>query len=296
MRSMDELIIAVSESSTDLKLVTQNAKRIVWSGPYNICNFAEDVTLADTEENMKTLEDGIKRYEDILHIYEFMHRMTQSKKEHFHLKDFEEFIRQSRNPKLMFYCLTRIPGIDFEAMLESLYETKCVKYIEKLGQEEYEISENEKISVETLPNYQQKLKEAREYDYFPYCLEPFGTRDVNQLIPLVTDTKSPYLITELADYIEYLRDYKNIFDYDPTPLQRELILCATKEPLYIYEYAASISSSDKKSAQVVLIEQGDPKYMYYLYKYVPDVDKEELRKQIDFSGNEKYRNKIGLSK
>lgn len=288
MRSTDELVIAVSESSNDPVLVTQNAKKIVWAGPYMICDFAENVNLADTVENMKTLEEGIKRYQDVLHIYEFMRCMVESGKENFNLKEFEEIIKKSKNPKLMAYCLAYIPGIDFTQMLESLYETKCVKYIKKL--EEYG------IELESLPNYQQKLKEATEYDYFPFCLEPFGTRDVNQLIPLVIDTKSPYLITELADYIEYLRDYKGISGYDLTPLEDAQLRFAANEPLHLYEYAASISSSNKKRFQIAIIDNGMAKYMYYMYERVPGVDREELKQQIDFSGSEKYRNKAGLVK
>ena len=283
-RDLFELMLANCQGSNDMELVTMNTKQVASMGPYQICDFAENVKLADTPENMKTLEQGMIRYNDLVHIYEFMFLMVDSGIENFDLKGFEEIIRNSKNPKLMCYCLGFIPGIDFNQMLNALYETKNAKYIERLADEEYE------IDVDLLPNYHQKLEEAKAYNYYPECLNQFGTHDIGQLTNQVIETKNPYLINELADYMEYLCDYKGVTGLDISPLQTAQFTYA--DPLHLYEFAASVKESNKQGFQTAVIESGMPKYMYYMYEYVPGVDKGELKEAIKRTGSTKYIEKV----
>ena len=258
------------------------------SDPYLICDYAENVKAADTVENITELENAMIKTGDLVHMYEFMFLMVDSEINNFNLKRFEEIIKKSNNPKLMCYCIGFVPGIDFDSMLEALYETKNVKYIERLSSEEFE------IDIDTLPGYQEKLERARKYDYFPDCLSQFNTKDVNILMTKAIQSKSPYLINEMADYIEYLRDYKSITEYNIEPLQQAQLKYA--DPLHLYEFAASIADSDKEAFQNAVIDRGIPKYMYYVYEYVSGVNKEELEKSIKETGNVKYINKIARTK
>lgn len=272
----------------DIETVNKAVQEIAYTvNPYYICDFAENVKLADTKENMKKLEDSIIQSGDLVHMYEFMFLMVDSGIENFDLNKFETIIRNSKNPKLMCYCIGFVPGIDSDKMLEALYESKNAKYIERLSDEEYG------LEFDSFPGYHQKLAEAKDYNYFPDCLNQFGIHDINQLIEKVLETKNPYLINELSDYIEYLTDYKGEIGLDIKPLQEAQLKYA--DPLHLYEFAASVMTSDKLAFQKSVIESNMPKYMYYVYEYVAGVNKNELKEAIEKSGNTKYIDKIKLS-
>ena len=286
-RPLFDSMMDVCRDSNDMGLITMNAKQIAWMGPYQICDFAENVKLADTPEIMKRLEDGMVRSKDLVHIYEFMFLMVDCEINNFDLKRFEEIIRNSKNPKLMCYCLGFVPGIDSDQMLNALYETGNAKYIERLADEEYE------IDIDSLPNYHQQLERANSNDYFPECLKQFENDDIGQLTRLVIATKDPYLINEMADYVEYLTEYKGVEGLDISALQSAQFKHA--DPLHLYEFAASVASSNKLGFQTAVIEHGRAKYMYYMYEYVAGVDKGELREAIKITGDSKYIEKVTMS-
>lgn len=264
------------------------SKRISFMDSYKICDFAENVKLADEPENMRWLEDGIIRNKDLVHIYEFMFLMVDSGVKNFNLKRFENIIIESKNPKLMCYCIGFVPGIDFNRMLNALYETKCAKYIERLGDEEFG------LDVNSLPGYHKKVEAAKKYDYFPESLSVFGTRDISRLISVAIESKNPYLINEVADYIEYLAEYKDVIGLDITSLENAQHMYA--DPLHLYEFAASIKSSNKIAFQNRVVDSNMPKYIYYMYEYVPGVNREALKSVISKSENKKYMNKVGISR
>lgn len=287
-KEMFELLLEECKDSQALLYVVNAVNQVAKMGPYEVCDFAEEVKLVDIPVNIRTFEDAMIGFGDIVHVYEFMFLMVDSGVKNFNLERFEEIIRNSKNPKLMCYCLGFVPGINQDKMLEALYNEKNAKYIERLQDEEYE------LDVDTLPGYYERLEEAKKFDYFPHCLEQFGTRDVNELISLVIGTKSPYLINELADYMEYLGEYKGVSVLDLEPLHKAELEYG--EPLHWYEYAASVSSAPKDKFTECVKSSGRVKYMYYMYEYVPGVDKGLLKEAIKDSGNSKYICKMGTEK
>ena len=273
-KEMFELLLEECKDSQALLYVVNAVNQVAQMGPYEICDFAEEVKLVDIPVNIRTFEDAMIGFGDIVHVYEFMFLMVDSGVKNFNLDRFEEIIRKSKDPKLMCYCLGFVPGINQDKMLEALYNEKNAKY--------------------SLPGYYERLEEAKNFDYFPHCLEQFGTRDVNELTSLVIGTKSPYLINELADYMEYLGEYKGVSNLDLEPLHKAELEYG--EPLHWYEYAASVSSAPKDKFTECVKNSGRVKYMYYMYEYVPGVDKGLLKESIKDSGNSKYISKISLEK
>ena len=59
-------------------------------------------------------------------------------------------------------------------------------------------------------------------------------------------------------------------------------------PLYQYEFAASVDTIEKASFTTMVIEEGIAKIMYYMYEYVRGVDKPLIKSAINQTGNEKY--------
>lgn len=285
-RSKD-ILIELSKNSKDKQIVYDNAQKIVGIDPYSLCDFAEYVPLVDDVDIMRVLEDGIIKFDDIVHIYEFMFLMVDMKINNFNLPRFEKIIKDSKNPKLMIYSLKFVPGIDEDSMLSSLYATRSIKYIEGLK------SEESNFDVEKLPGYKQALNVAKRNLYFPTCLLKFGTRDIGELIRRVINSKDLYLINELADYLEYLKVYLGLH-YELEPIEKAFLDLAKDEPLHLYEYAASIESSNKENLTYKIVNKRMPKYMYYMYEYVEGVNKSFLADEIVKTGNEKYTRKIKI--
>lgn len=280
-----DILIELSKNSKDKQVIYDNAVSVVGTNPYSLCDFAEYVPLVDDTDIMKVLEDGIISFDDIDHIYEFMFLMVDMGIKNFNLPRFEKIIRDSKNPKLMFYTLCFVPGIDEVSMLNSLYATKCRKYIEKLESEESD------FDVNKLDGYKQALNIAKRNLYFPDSLLMFGTRDIGKLISRVINFRDLYLINELADYLEYLKEYLGL-NYGLNRIEKAYLDIAKDEPLHLYEYASSIVSSDKETFTDGVINNRMAKYMYYMYEYVVGTDKNLLAKEINKIGNEKYISKI----
>lgn len=285
VKNSNDLLIELSKDSKDKQYVFDNAVSITSTNPYLVCDFSEYVSLVDDIDIMKILEDGIINFDDIVHIYEFMFLMVDMGIKNFNLPRFEKLIKDSNNPKLMAYTLEFVPGVDKLSMLNSLYATKNIKYIEKLSDSE------SCLDAHNLPGYRQALNVAKKNIYFPPCLLKFGTKDIGKLIPMVINSKDIYLLNELADYLEYLKVYLG-FNYDLSMIEKAHLSYANDEPLYLYEYAASIASSNKEIYTSKVIKKEMPKYMYYMYEYVDGTNKSVLADAIHKTGNEKYISKI----
>ncbi len=290
---MDKNIMEVIDNcnrSNNVEYVKEVAKDIVLTDPYTICTFAEYVDLVDNPQIMPILEKGIISFGDIVHIYEFTFLMVDCHRQYFNLPAFERLIKSSKNPKLMFYSIAFVPGIDILSMIEALYATKSEKYIEKLQSKEVDLED-----IIDWDEFEEKLEEARNYQYFPEILRQYQKPGIN-LLNSVLQTKNPYLINELADYLEYLRDYKGLDTVDDFLEILGYAMARIPEPLHHYEFAASITYCDKEMFQKRVAASKQIKYLYYLYAYVNGTNKEELRELINQSGNQKYIAKIGIHK
>lgn len=277
---MDKILIDVTKDSDDYALVLMNAKKLWFSNdPYTLCDFAEYVKLADTKEIMDIITNAIIRTGDIVQLYELYFLMSERKAVNFNYKLVEDIIKRSKNAKLMSYCLAFTELKDSYDMLFKLYETKNAKWIEALKKE---------MDVGALPGYDIALDQAYEYNYFPPCLLKYGTKDLSNLIELVINSNNPYHINELADYMEYLSKYKKVSGIKVDELFTPFIKSSVNNPLYQYEFAASIESSPKNVLTNLVIEEGIAKIMYYMYEYVSGVDKEKIVTSIKNTGNEKY--------
>lgn len=285
VKSSNDILIELSKSSKDKQTIYDNALNITNTNPYSVCDFVEYVPLVDDKDIMKVLEDGIIKFDDIVHIYEFMFLCVDLGIKNFNLPRFEKLIKDSKDPKLMAYSLAFVPGIDEVGMLNSLYATRSIKHLEKLKSDEYG------IDVNNLSGYKQALNVAKKNLYFPDCLLKFGTRDISELIKRVINSKNLYLINELADYLEYLKVYLGLH-YDLNSIENAYLDLAQDEPLHLYEYAASVDSSNKDAFTYKVISKRMAKYMYYMYEYVEGVNKELLASSIMDTKNEKYISKI----
>ena len=80
------------------------------------------------------------------------------------------------------------------------------------------------------------------------------------------------MITELANYIEYLNEYKNegYRIEDLTEVQETI-----GDPMQSYEYLASVNVENKDGLINSVIDSGRVKFMYYVYEYVPGLNDEE---------------------
>jgi len=233
--------------------------------PYYICDFIVAFKDRLKKDDIKKFEDAMIEIGDIDHMYEFMYLLSDIGVEGFDKERFEEIIRTSDNPKLMMYSLGFVDGIDKEKMLTALYETKNAKYIEQLSTD-IEYSE---LGIKDRPEYEEKLKEAKEFYYFPKCLEKFKTEDneiadvvkiVGQVMKLNGNTPSQirnkaYLINVLANYTQYLKEYHKD-KYNTKELEQmsgavEYLkfaeaITARNEPLHLYEFAASVETEKRK--------------------------------------------------
>ena len=241
--------------------------------PYEICDLLEKTKGGIY---LSELEDAIIKTGDIVQIYEFLFMAVDMGIPRFDRERFENIIRESNNPKLMCYCMEFVPGTNIEEMMKKLIDTHNTKYLSMiLNNEEYnDLLEKVKMIY---PNYEEIVEDSNRYDFFPSSLEEFeGYKDnIEELKRHIKKTQKPHLLTELANYIEYLNEFKNgSFDIsDLTQLQEEL-----KDPMQAYEYLASVSVKDKRGLIESVISSGRAKFMYYVYEYVPELKEEEKNK------------------
>lgn len=276
-------------------LVDPNVEKGINSGdPYTICDLLEETQGGPNGIYLKRLEDAIVATGDIVQIYEFLFLAVDMNIRGFDRERFERLIRNSGNAKLMCYCMGFVPGTNIELMLNALKQTKNAKYMEMLiNNEEY------RDVLETVmqfdPNYEESVETAKKFDYYPNSLAEFASlrTDILQLKRTVIQTENPHLITELANYIEYLNEYKGQ-SYDIS----DLVEAQGKigDPMQAYEFLASVNVQDKSKLVQAVINSGKVKFMYYVCKYVPGLEKEQIRqlkekiRELDLS--EKYKELI----
>lgn len=259
--------------------------------PYTICNLLEKTKGVI---GLKKLEDAIIATGDIVQIYEFMFLAVDMNISGFNRERFENLIIKSGNAKLMCYCMGFVPGTNKEKMLNALINTKNAKYMEMLiNNEEYSEVLEEILKIK--PEYKELVEEAKKFDYYPKSLNQFISLrdDISTLKAEVVVTRNPHLITELANYIEYLNEYKgqNIDISDLVAAEEEI-----KDPMQVYEFLSSVNVEDKTNLIQSVIDLGMVKFMYYIYEYVPDLtedEKNKLKENIikkDIKG--KYKQKL----
>lgn len=264
-------------------------KKLNTNDPYTICDLLEQTRGNILGKNcMKALEDKIFETDDILQIYEFMFMAVDMELEGFDRDRFEKKIRDSENAKLMCYSIGFVPGINVNKMLSSLYKTNNAMYIEALSDEEYaEVLDIRKID----PNYDERLQEAKQADYFPESLSEFvGFKDnIEELKEKVIESENPYLITEAANYLEYLKKYKGI-EIPLNDLTDKQIQIG--DPMNLYEYLASNPSVDNKMPFIKgVVKSGRKKFIKYVSEYVPGLTDEErlyLEKEFNKTKEERF--------
>lgn len=276
-------------------IVDPEVERGINSGdPYKICDLLEETKGGPNGIYLRKLEDAIIATNDIVQIYEFMFLAVDMNITGFDRARFEAIIRESGNSKLMCYCMGFVPGTNIEEMLKAVKSIKNAKYMEMLIEnEEYEEVYESIKQID--PQYEESVEEAKKFDYFPESLKDFISLKDNfeQLKQEIIDTNNPHLITELANYIEYLNQYKGkSYDInDLTAVQEEI-----GDPMQAYEYLASVSLEDKSGLIQTVINSGRAKFMYYVYEYVPGLTEEErqLLEQniIEKDSNGKYKEMI----
>lgn len=261
---------------------------------YTICDILEKTKGGPNGIYLRKLENAIIATNDIVQIYEFMFLAVDMNIPGFDRTRFEGIIRESGNSKLMCYCMGFVPGTNIEEMLKALKSTKNAKYMEMLiDNEEYEEVFEQVKQIDS--QYEESVEEAKSFDYFPESLKSFiSLKDnIGQLKSEVIATKNPHLITELANYIEYLNQYKNkSYDINDLAIAQE----EAQDPMQAYEFLASVNIEDKSGLIQSVINSGRAKFMYYVYEYVPELTEEEkelLKESIrskDLTG--KYRELI----
>ena len=241
--------------------------------PYAICDALENTRGGANGIYLKALEDAIIETNDIVQIYEFMFLAVDMHVLGFDRERFEEIIKNSKNPKLMCYCMEFVPGTNIEKMASELINTHNSKYMDMILKDEEYSDVLEKIK-RVYPNFEELVEESKEFDYFPDSLQEYMDYkdDIEILKEQIKKTNNPHLITELANYIEYLNEYKNgnFSIEDLSEKQAEL-----QDPMQSYEYLASVDVKDKNKLINTVINSGKVKFMYYVYEYVPGLSEKE---------------------
>lgn len=248
-------------------------EKINSGNPYTLCDLLEQTKGGPNEIYLKKLEDAIIATNDIVQIYEFMFLAVDMNIIGFDRERFERIIRESNNPKLMCYCMEFVPGTNIELMLNTLEQTQNAKYMEMLIKDEEYNDVYEKIK-QINPKYEETVENAKKIDYYPESLKQFINlrNNIPQLKEIIIATKNPHLMTELANYIEYLNEYKEQ-SYDINDLA--VALEEAQDPMQAYEFLASVNVVDKTGLIQTVINSGRVKFMYYVYEYVPELNEDE---------------------
>ena len=300
--------LGVKITKNDIEEYSDKKQRVLEKGnPYEVNEWVKNTYGISANEMI----DAIIKTGDILQIYEFLYLIVDAKKEFtFYkslndlgisdekLKQLEDVILKSKNAKLIRYCIGFVPGIDLDKYLKALYDTKSFWDILALSVLKDYIDENEVANPELLSkvdktDYENALKEANKYDesgeYFPYSLEEYKEfkGENNSLKDRIIESKNPYLICELANYIEYLR---TITTEDRKTIIEELAKAelATGDAMGIYEFLSSVQAIPKDLFYNMvqrIIEIDDEKYIRYTLEFTPYKERVQADNERDILGN-----------
>jgi len=246
--------------------VKEMAERIAaTNNPYYICDFAEQISAADTPEIMQILEDAMLATGDIVHIYEFMFMAVDSGIKNFNLTRFEDAIIESKNPKLMYYIIGYVPGVNIPRLLQAIADTNSLKYIEH-AKTDYELPAS-----------------TSEETFYPETLKKYSTKYLGDIYLQILTSNNPYDINEYAEFYG---------DVGKSTEKLQRVIIETGDILHIYEFACSVKGADIPLIEEVIIQSGMVKYMYYMYEYLAGTNKDKLRAAIINTGNQKYIDKI----
>ena len=274
-------ILNECKNTKDINVVIQGAIEVAKSNnPYYICDFVEEVALADSPEIMPILERAICETRDYVHIYEFAFLTNDMGMKNVYNEGLLQTIVLSLNPKLMAYCLEYIPAMRKDILLYALGECGNKKWIEHvLSQENIFDGIEESKKQELLERLKNRYEYALNNEVLPHCVEHLEGLDVEKIAQYAIESKNPYIINEVAENVVAGKGDVDLF------LDK---IIETGDILHIYEFGASVPNAKVSKVEKAAIDSGMPKYMYYVGAYVPNADAERMYDAIKKTKSEKY--------
>ncbi len=281
--------------SKDYAYVYKRAQEVAKSrNPFVICDFAENVPLADDYEIMELLEDGMIACDDIYHEYEFAFALADSGKKCFNLKRFEKRFRKSGIAKIMYYCLECLVGCDTAKMETALMETRDTKYIELfMNNDEVGHEHSGYWYMHAIENFKREEK-SKGIRYVPKQLATL----VRGLNVVKDNTNDAYLLVNAGN--EYDKDYNPMHinmcaEYTDCDKERAFeLMMASDNILHIYEYYCSAASEEEKDVIYLYVLNSEyAKIMYYMIAWT-DLPLDKCNEMLD--AIEKTRNKKYIEK
>ena len=261
--------------------------------PYDIINKVENELKKNSPIDFTLIEKGIDDIigtGDILQIYELFFIIVDIRSKQVEytslndlginkikLEKLQGEILESKNPKLIRYCIGFIPGINLDRYLEALYATESFWDIRTISCgsdyiDDKEVANPELLKKVKLDEYSKALDKARSKrkEYFPNSLDDYKENkdNTNLLVENIIRTKNPYLICELANYIEHLKGSNpEKKRYIEELAKKELNI---SDQMGIYEFLSSVESISQETFRKMvekIIKIEDTKYMRYVKDY-----------------------------
>ena len=276
-----EQILKRCAVSNDKRIILEGAKLVAESGnPYYICDFVENVAGADTLEVMSVLQSAMERTNDYVHIYEFAFLTCDMGLKSVNFNSLFNKLKESKNSKLLVYSAEYVPAFDKVEIAKALIEFGNAKWLAHyLESDEVLAGVDQDLKAELLEGIKQRYEEVKNVVHIPECVRHRGLKNVDEIIEYALNSKDPYVVNEVAEYLgEFIEDKSEFEDK----------IISLKDILHTYEFGASVPNVDVSKIENASIESGMPKYMYYVGAYVPDADAEKMLKSIKQSGNQKY--------
>ena len=302
--------LGVKITKNDIEEYSDKKQRVLEKGnPYEVNEWVKNTYGISANEMI----DAIIKTGDILQIYEFFYLIVDIRNgfgNYNSLKDLgisnekidklQGVILNSKNAKLIRYCIGFVPGIDLDKYLHALYGTNSYWDIRELSEgkdytDKDEVANPELIERVELDEYKKAKEVAEEYsqrgEYFPNSLVDYKKHkdDINVLIEKVIETKSPYLICELANYVQHSPS-TIIKDNNKQTTLRMLTEAelATGDAMGIYEFLSSVQAIPKDLFYNMvqrIIEIDDEKYIRYTLEFTPYKERVQADNERDILGN-----------
>lgn len=278
-------ILRTCKQTNDLRVVLQGTLEVAKSkNPYFICDFAEEVELADHPEIMPILQKAMVETNDYVHIYEFAFLTNDMKKKHVDNDKLLQQIVLSFNPKLMAYSIEFVPELNKEVLLDALGECGNEKWIEHvLSQENLFDGIEENKKQELLEKLKNRYDLVKGKIVYPECVKVMEDYSPEVVAKAALNSGNAYVINEVAEnMIAGNGDVDEFLDK----------IIETGDILHIYEFGASVPGANIAKVEQAAIDSGMPKYMYYVGAYVPGADTEKMLDAIKKTKNKKYIEKM----